>query len=65
MDKMKAVVFRAVGDLQIEEVPKPHPRAGEAVIRILATTICGTDVHIVSTLFPYTTLFRSNRKSVV
>ena len=52
MDKMKAVVFRAVGDLQIEEVPKPHPRAGEAVIRILATTICGTDVHIVRGEYP-------------
>ena len=24
MDKMKAVVFRAVRDLQIEEVPKPR-----------------------------------------
>jgi alcohol dehydrogenase len=47
MDTMKAVVFRAVDDLRIEEVPKPRPRAGEAVIRILATTICGTDVHIV------------------
>ncbi|HEU4927112.1 MAG TPA: alcohol dehydrogenase catalytic domain-containing protein [Vicinamibacterales bacterium] len=52
MDKMKAVVFRAVGDLQIEEVPKPRPRAGEAVIRILATTICGTDVHIVKGEYP-------------
>jgi len=47
METMKAVVFRAVDDLRIEEVPKPRPRAGEAVIRILATTICGTDVHIV------------------
>jgi alcohol dehydrogenase len=47
MDTMKAVVFRAVNDLRIEEVPKPRPRAGEAVIRILSTTICGTDVHIV------------------
>ena len=47
MDTMKAVVFHAVNDLRIVEVPKPSPRAGEAVIRILATTICGTDVHIV------------------
>ena len=47
MDKMKAVVFRGINDLRIEEVPKPHPRPGEAVIRITATTICGTDVHIV------------------
>jgi threonine dehydrogenase-like Zn-dependent dehydrogenase len=47
MENMKAVVFRGAGNLQIEEVPKPQPRAGEAVIRITATTICGTDVHIV------------------
>src|SRR5687767_10099585 len=47
MDTMKAVVFRAINDLRIEEVPKPRARAGEAVIRILATTICGTDVDIV------------------
>ena len=47
MDTMKAVVFRAVDDLRLEEVPKPRAKAGEAVIRILATTICGTDVHIV------------------
>ena len=47
MEKMKAVVFRGAGDLRIEEVPKPRPRPGEAVIRIAATTICGTDVHIV------------------
>ena len=47
METMKAAVFRGVNDLRIEEVPKPVPRAGEAVIRITATTICGTDVHIV------------------
>lgn len=52
MDTMKAVVFRGVNDLRIEEVPKPAPRQGEAVIRIAATTICGTDVHIVKGEYP-------------
>jgi len=52
MEKMKAVVFRGAGDLRIEEVPKPRPRPGEAVIRIAATTICGTDVHIVKGEYP-------------
>lgn len=52
MDKMKAVVFRGINDLRIEEVPKPRPRAGEAVIRLTATTICGTDVHIVKGEYP-------------
>ena len=47
MDTMQAVVFRGVNDLRLEEVPKPKPKGGEAVIRVTATTICGTDVHIV------------------
>jgi alcohol dehydrogenase len=47
MKMMKAVVFHGVNDLRVEEVAKPRPKAGEAVIRITATTICGTDVHIV------------------
>jgi alcohol dehydrogenase len=47
MEAMKAVVFKGKDRIAVEEVPKPKPRAGEAVIRITATTICGTDVHIV------------------
>jgi alcohol dehydrogenase len=49
---MKAVVFHGINDLRVEEVPKPQPRPGEAVIRITATTICGTDVHIVKGEYP-------------
>jgi alcohol dehydrogenase len=49
---MKAVVFKGVDHLAVEEVPKPRPRAGEAVIRITTTTICGTDVHIVRGEYP-------------
>src|SRR6266567_2750702 len=44
--KMKATVFHAPGDIRLEEVPRPHAGAGEAVIRITLTTICGTDLHI-------------------
>src|SRR5687768_4980632 len=47
MTTMKAVVFRGTGQIGVEEVPKPVPGPGEAVIKISATTICGTDVHIV------------------
>jgi len=47
MDMMKAVVFRGANDIGVEEVPRPKPGPGEAVIRITTTTICGTDVHIV------------------
>jgi alcohol dehydrogenase len=52
MNTMKAVVFRGVNDIRVEEVAKPRPKAGEAVIRITATTICGTDVHIVKGEYP-------------
>ena len=55
MEIMKAVAFRGQagqGRLAIEERPKPTPRAGQAVIRITTTTICGTDVHIVKGEYP-------------
>jgi alcohol dehydrogenase len=52
METMKAVVFRGVNDLRVEEVAKPRSKAGQAVIRITATTICGTDVHIVKGEYP-------------
>ena len=49
---MKAVVFKGKGLIAVEELPRPVPGAGEAVIRITATTICGTDVHIVRGEYP-------------
>ena len=52
MTMMNAVVFRGQGRIGIEEVPKPVPGPGEAVIKITATTICGTDVHIVRGEYP-------------
>jgi alcohol dehydrogenase len=45
---MKAVVLRAPGDVGIEEVGDPQILdAGDAVVRVTATAICGAD------LFPY------------
>jgi alcohol dehydrogenase len=52
MATMKAVVFKGKDHIAVEEVPKPTPRSGEAVIRITTTTICGTDVHIVRGEYP-------------
>ena len=52
MKTMKAVVYKGDGRIALEEVPKPQPRPGEAVIRITATAICGTDVHIVRGEYP-------------
>jgi threonine dehydrogenase-like Zn-dependent dehydrogenase len=52
METMKAVVFKEKGKLAIEERPRPIPGPGEAVMKITATTICGTDVHIVRGEYP-------------
>src|SRR6187200_3776755 len=52
MKTMKAVIFAGKGRIAVEEVRKPVPGPGEAVIRITATTICGTDVHIVRGEYP-------------
>jgi alcohol dehydrogenase len=52
MATMTAVAFQGNGRLGLEERPKPTPRAGQAVIRITTTTICGTDVHIVRGEYP-------------
>ena len=46
MQKMRANVFHGPNDIRVEEVPRPSAGAGEAVIRITLTTICGTDLHI-------------------
>ncbi|MFV0452356.1 MAG: zinc-binding dehydrogenase [Propioniciclava sp.] len=40
---MKAARFYGDHDIRIEEVPVPQPRAGEALIRVLRSGICGTD----------------------
>jgi alcohol dehydrogenase len=50
--RMKANVFRGVNDVRVEDVPRPHAGAGEAVIRVTLTTICGTDLHIVRGEYP-------------
>src|SRR5262245_34387549 len=49
---MKANVFRGKNKFSVEEVDKPRAKAGEAVIRVTLTTICGTDLHIVRGEYP-------------
>jgi len=49
---MRAAVFHGPGDVRVEEVARPQPGPGEAVIRITLTTICGTDVHILKGEYP-------------
>jgi threonine dehydrogenase-like Zn-dependent dehydrogenase len=52
MAKVRAAVFRGVGDIRLEEVERPHAGVGEAVVRIKLTTICGTDLHILRGEYP-------------
>jgi len=44
---MKALVYHGPGKRTLDEVPKPALQAStDAIVRISATTICGTDLHI-------------------
>jgi alcohol dehydrogenase len=52
IDTMRANVFHAPDDIRVEEVERPRPGPGEALIRVTLTTICGTDVHIVKGEYP-------------
>src|SRR6266567_5116729 len=52
MQMMRANVFHGPNNIHVEEVPRPHAGAGEAVIRITLTTICGTDLHILRGEYP-------------
>jgi alcohol dehydrogenase len=52
MAKMRANVFRETGRFGIEEVERPRPGPGQALMRVTMTTICGTDLHIVRGEYP-------------
>ncbi|NPD27166.1 zinc-binding dehydrogenase [Corallococcus exiguus] len=49
---MKATVFQGTQKLGVEEVERPKAGAGEAIVRVTLTTICGTDVHILRGEYP-------------
>jgi succinate semialdehyde reductase (NADPH) len=45
---MKAAVLSQIGGaLVVEEVPRPRPRAGEALVKVTACGVCHTDLHVV------------------
>jgi threonine dehydrogenase-like Zn-dependent dehydrogenase len=45
---MRALVFHAVGDIRLDDVPEPTLREPtDAIVRITASAICGTDLHFV------------------
>lgn len=50
---MKAVVFHGIGDIRLDDVPDPRiEQPGDAIVRITASAICGTDLHMIRGTMP-------------
>ena len=50
---MKAVVFHGVGDIRLDDVPEPRLKdATDAIVRLTASAICGTDLHLIRGTMP-------------
>lgn len=50
---MKAVVFHDVGDIRLDTVPEPKIKdANDVIVRLTASAICGTDLHMVRGTVP-------------
>ncbi len=50
---MKAVVYHGVGDIRLEDVADPKLQdATDAIVRLTASAICGTDLHFVRGTVP-------------
>ncbi|MFM9849701.1 MAG: NAD(P)-dependent alcohol dehydrogenase [Hyphomicrobiaceae bacterium] len=52
MSKMKAAIFVEPGRIVLDEKPVPDVGPLDALVRVTATTICGTDVHILKGEYP-------------
>jgi threonine dehydrogenase-like Zn-dependent dehydrogenase len=50
---MKAVVFHGLGDIRLDDVPEPEMQeTTDAIVRLTASAICGTDLHMVRGTMP-------------
>jgi threonine dehydrogenase-like Zn-dependent dehydrogenase len=50
---MRAVVFHGIGDIRLEEVPEPKlQKPTDAIVRLTASAICGTDLHMIRGTMP-------------
>ena len=50
---MKAIVYHGVGDVRQDEVPDPRiEQPTDAIIKITASAICGTDLHMIRGSMP-------------
>jgi threonine dehydrogenase-like Zn-dependent dehydrogenase len=49
---MKAVIFHDIGDIRLEEVSEPTiQEPTDAIVRLTASAICGTDLHMIRGTF--------------
>jgi threonine dehydrogenase-like Zn-dependent dehydrogenase len=50
---MKAVVFHGIGDIRLDNVKEPKLKdATDAIVRLTASAICGTDLHMIRGTLP-------------
>ena len=49
---MRAAVIKGPNQIAIEDVPRPRPKKTEAIVKVVACGVCGTDVHILAGEFP-------------
>ena len=50
---MKALVFHGIGDIRIDNVSAPKIKdPNDAIVRLTASAICGTDLHMIRGTLP-------------
>jgi threonine dehydrogenase-like Zn-dependent dehydrogenase len=50
---MRAVVYRGVGDIRVENAAEPKiQKPNDAIVRLTASAICGTDLHMIRGTMP-------------
>lgn len=49
---MKGIIFPGDGTVALSEFPEPEPGPGEALVKIRASGMCGSDLHFVHGTFP-------------
>ena len=52
-EMMTAMVFEDINVIRARQVPVPKPKRGEALVKIMASGLCITDVHVLQGLFAH------------
>ena len=61
---MKAVRMYKPKDLRVEEVPKPEMQADEAMVKVHACEVCGSDIPRILTYGAHVSAERSEERRV-